>query len=63
MGYSIFIYRITPADANRLPGPSLGEQSEELLREAGFGDDEIAALVESGAVAGPAAASEGSFLP
>jgi formyl-CoA transferase len=53
----------TPGDANRRPGPGLGEQSEELLREAGFGDDEIAALLRSGAVAGPApAASAGSFL-
>jgi crotonobetainyl-CoA:carnitine CoA-transferase CaiB-like acyl-CoA transferase len=52
----------TPGDANRRPGPGLGEQSEQLLREAGFGDDEIAALLESGAVAGPAEAPEGSFL-
>jgi crotonobetainyl-CoA:carnitine CoA-transferase CaiB-like acyl-CoA transferase len=53
----------TPGDSNRRPGPGLGEQSAELLREAGFGDHEIAALLESGAVAGPApTASEGSFL-
>ncbi|UGS38132.1 CaiB/BaiF CoA transferase family protein [Capillimicrobium parvum] len=52
----------TPGDANRLPGPGLGEQSEQLLREAGFVEDEIAALLASGAVAGPAQAPEGSFL-
>ena len=43
----------TPGDPHRRPGPSLGEHTRELLAEAGFGADEIAALVESGAVAGP----------
>jgi len=53
----------TPADVHRRPGPSLGEHTEALLAEAGFGPDEIAALVEAGAVAGPPAArAEGSFL-
>ena len=52
----------TPGDANRRPGPGLGEQSEELLREAGFGDAEVAALLAAGAVAGPAPPAEGSFL-
>ncbi|MFN8201734.1 MAG: CoA transferase [Solirubrobacteraceae bacterium] len=52
----------TPGDANRRPGPGLGEQSEELLREAGFGEAEVAALLASGAVAGPAPPAEGSFL-
>jgi len=52
----------TPADCNRLPGPALGEHTEAVLRGAGYDDARIARLVESGAVAGPAAGSEGSFL-
>jgi alpha-methylacyl-CoA racemase len=43
----------TPADATRLPGPALGEHTEAVLRAAGYGDERIAALLESGAVAGP----------
>ena len=41
----------TPGDPTR-PAPALGEHTEEVLREAGFGDDEVAGLLESGAVAG-----------
>jgi alpha-methylacyl-CoA racemase len=51
----------TPADTARRPGPALGEHTGELLREAGYGDGEIRALLEAGAVAGPAGAPEGSF--
>jgi alpha-methylacyl-CoA racemase len=47
----------TPADPTR-PAPALGEHTEDVLREAGMGDDEIAALMGSGAVAGPSAAAE-----
>ncbi|HEU4657034.1 MAG TPA: CaiB/BaiF CoA-transferase family protein [Capillimicrobium sp.] len=55
----------TPGDPHRLPGPALGEHTAALLAEAGYGEQEIAALMESGAVAGPPAAdaaASGSFL-
>ncbi len=51
----------TPARDN-LPGPSLGEHTDQVLAEAGYSDDEIAAMKESGAVAGPAAGVQGSFM-
>jgi crotonobetainyl-CoA:carnitine CoA-transferase CaiB-like acyl-CoA transferase len=41
----------TPGDATR-PAPALGEHTEEVLREAGFEDDRVAALLASGALAG-----------
>jgi crotonobetainyl-CoA:carnitine CoA-transferase CaiB-like acyl-CoA transferase len=44
----------------RSGGPALGEHTEAVLRESGFGDDEIASLLESGAVAGTAASATGS---
>ena len=43
----------TPADTNRLPGPALGEHTEAVLRAAGYDDEQIAALLASGAVGGP----------
>ncbi len=52
----------TPGDSNRLPGPGLGEHTDEVLREAGYSSEEIAALKESGAVAGQAVGATGSFL-
>jgi len=53
----------TPADPARAPGPGLGDHTEEVLAAAGFGAEEIASLLASGAVAGPAgAAVEGSFM-
>jgi crotonobetainyl-CoA:carnitine CoA-transferase CaiB-like acyl-CoA transferase len=45
----------TPADPTR-PAPAFGEHTDEVLREAGYSDEEIAAMVESGAAAGPSAA-------
>jgi alpha-methylacyl-CoA racemase len=44
------------------PGPVLGEHTREVLAGIGYSDDEIAALEEGGAVAGPANEAEGSFL-
>jgi crotonobetainyl-CoA:carnitine CoA-transferase CaiB-like acyl-CoA transferase len=44
----------TPTAITR-PAPLLGEHTRELLREAGYSDAEIAAMLESGAAAGPGA--------
>ena len=51
----------TPADPGRRPGPVLGEHTDEVLAAAGYSAEEIGQLHENGAVAGPAAAVEGSF--
>jgi crotonobetainyl-CoA:carnitine CoA-transferase CaiB-like acyl-CoA transferase len=44
------------------PGPVLGADTEDVLRQAGYSDDEIAELIDEGAAAGPAAGAQGSFL-
>jgi len=44
----------TPGEHARLPGPALGEHTEELLAQAGFPPERIAELLECGAAA-PAA--------
>jgi crotonobetainyl-CoA:carnitine CoA-transferase CaiB-like acyl-CoA transferase len=46
----------------RAPGPVLGEHTDEVLAGLGYSDSEVAALKDSGAVAGPAADVEGSFM-
>lgn len=52
----------TPGDVHA-PAPALGEHTEEVLADAGFSADEIAALIESGAAAGVAGeASDHSFM-
>jgi alpha-methylacyl-CoA racemase len=42
----------TPADPTR-PAPALGADTPAVLSEAGFSEEEIASLLESGAAAGP----------
>ena len=44
----------TPGDPSRAPGPGLGQHTREILAQAGYAPPEIDALLESGAVAGPA---------
>jgi alpha-methylacyl-CoA racemase len=51
----------TPARTG-VPGPALGEHTHEVLERLGYSAADIAALAESGAVAGPPAAAEGSFM-
>jgi formyl-CoA transferase/CoA:oxalate CoA-transferase len=43
----------TPGDAGRGPAPGLGEHTEAVLRELGYAAEEIDALLQAGAVAGP----------
>jgi crotonobetainyl-CoA:carnitine CoA-transferase CaiB-like acyl-CoA transferase len=43
------------------PAPALGEHTREVLAEAGYSDEEIDALVDQGAVAGPTAGSQAAF--
>jgi alpha-methylacyl-CoA racemase len=44
------------------PGPVLGADTEDVLRDAGFSENEIAELIEAGAAAGPAAGTAGTFM-
>jgi len=50
----------TPADPTR-PAPAFGEHTEQVLREAGYSAEEVAAMIKAGAAAGPAAAPQGEF--
>jgi crotonobetainyl-CoA:carnitine CoA-transferase CaiB-like acyl-CoA transferase len=52
----------TPGDPLRGPGPALGEHTDLVLASLGYDADAIAAMKEGGAVAGPAAEQQGSFL-
>jgi alpha-methylacyl-CoA racemase len=50
----------TPGDHARLPGPALGEHTEEVLLAAGYSEVEIAELLQAGAAAGVAETSQGA---
>jgi crotonobetainyl-CoA:carnitine CoA-transferase CaiB-like acyl-CoA transferase len=52
----------TPGDPARAPGPALGEHTDQVLAAAGYGPQEIAALYDSGAVAGAGDAVPGAFV-
>lgn len=50
----------TPGDPTR-PAPAFGEHTDEVLGEAGYSEEEIAAMKESGAAAGPSSDSAATF--
>ena len=50
----------TPGDPTR-PAPAFGEHTVEVLRDAGYSEEEVAAMMESGAAAGPSADDASTF--
>jgi alpha-methylacyl-CoA racemase len=48
----------TPGQPGRMPGPALGEHTEEVLRAAGYSEAEVAELLQAGVAAGPAEPAE-----
>jgi alpha-methylacyl-CoA racemase len=60
LGVPVKLSRTPGAPAG--PGPALGEHTREVLSAAGYSPEEIEALLESGAAAGPASGAQGSFL-
>ncbi len=52
----------TPGDHARLPGPALGEHTQEVLAAAGYSAEEVAELISSGAAAGPAEAGQDATI-
>jgi alpha-methylacyl-CoA racemase len=51
----------TPADPGR-PGPGLGQHTAEVLASLGYSEEQAAELERTGAAAGPAEGSQGSFM-
>jgi alpha-methylacyl-CoA racemase len=49
----------TPGDHARLPGPALGEHTEEVLLAAGYSEAEVAELLDCGAAAAAAGSHQG----
>jgi crotonobetainyl-CoA:carnitine CoA-transferase CaiB-like acyl-CoA transferase len=49
----------TPADVHRRPAPGLGEDTLDVLREAGYDAERLAALEAAGAIAGSPPAEPG----
>jgi alpha-methylacyl-CoA racemase len=60
LGVPVKLSRTPGAPAG--PGPALGEHTREVLAALGYGEEEVASLLESGAAAGPAKDAQGSFL-
>ena len=61
LGVPVKLSRTPGAPAG--PGPALGEHTRDVLSTLGYDEDEIAALEEAGAVAGPAdTGARGSFM-
>ncbi len=52
----------TPGEHARLPGPALGEHTEEVLLAAGYSHEEVVELLASGAAAGAAEANAGAIF-
>jgi alpha-methylacyl-CoA racemase len=52
----------TPGEHARLPGPALGEHTEEVLLAAGYSQAEVSELLQAGAVAGPAETHQDATL-
>jgi alpha-methylacyl-CoA racemase len=52
----------TPGEHARLPGPALGEHTEEVLLAAGYSSKQVAELLASGAAAGAAGVNAGAVF-
>jgi crotonobetainyl-CoA:carnitine CoA-transferase CaiB-like acyl-CoA transferase len=52
----------TPGEHARLPGPALGEHTEEVLLAAGYSQEQVADLLSSGAAAGAAELNAGAVF-
>jgi crotonobetainyl-CoA:carnitine CoA-transferase CaiB-like acyl-CoA transferase len=60
LGVPVKLSRTPGAPAG--PGPALGEHTREVLEGLGYSEEEVGALLESGAAAGPSGGERGSFL-